>query len=136
AVDLRSRGPHLPCDQQRLRSHARPRRADTRARSVGHRRLRPHAPVQSIARDAQQDPGEEEVSVLPPPADWPDLARWQRGALIAGAVGGVVCLGGAFIAPDDFFRSWLVAFNLVLGLALGSLVIVMLQYLTGGTWAS
>jgi hypothetical protein len=69
-----------------------------------------------------------------PAADWPGLARWQRGALVVGAVGTVVCLVGAFIAPGDFFRSWLVAFNLVLGVALGSLVVVMLQYLTGGTW--
>ncbi len=32
------------------------------------------------------------------------------------------------------FRAWLVAFNLCLGIALGSLVVLMLQYLTGGTW--
>jgi hypothetical protein len=69
-----------------------------------------------------------------PPADWPDLAKWQRGALIVGASGLIVCLIGAFIEPTGFFRSWLVAFNFVLGLALGPLVVVMLQYLTGGTW--
>jgi hypothetical protein len=64
------------------------------------------------------------------------MARWQRGALIAGAIGLAVCLVAGFI-PDTrvaMFRAWLVAFNLCLGVALGSLVVLMLQYLTGGTW--
>jgi hypothetical protein len=74
------------------------------------------------------------VSAVPPAADWPALAKWQRGALIAGAAGLLVCVVGAFLDTAGFFRSWLVAFNLVLGVAVGSLVVVMLQYLTGGTW--
>ena len=75
------------------------------------------------------------MSAVPPPtADWPALLKWQRGALVAGAIGLVVCLIGAFVDPAGFFRSWLVAFNLVLGVAVGSLVVIMLQYLTGGTW--
>jgi hypothetical protein len=64
------------------------------------------------------------------------LARWQRGALVVGAVGLVVCLAGALL-PDTrvhFFRAWLVALNLCLGIALGGLVVVQLQYLTGGSW--
>jgi hypothetical protein len=73
-------------------------------------------------------------AVSTPPADWPDLARWQRGALGVGGVGLLVCLAGAFIEPVAFFRSWLVAFNLVAGVALGALVVLMLQYQTGGTW--
>jgi hypothetical protein len=64
------------------------------------------------------------------------LARWQRGALIVGAVGLGVCVVAGLI-PDTrvaMFRAWLVAFCFCLGLALGSLVVLMLQYLTGGTW--
>jgi hypothetical protein len=64
------------------------------------------------------------------------LLRWQRAALIVGAAGLAACLAAGLI-PDtrvQMFRAWLVAFNLCLGLALGSLVVLMLQYLTGGTW--
>ena len=64
------------------------------------------------------------------------LANWQRGALIAGATGLVVCAVAGLIESTrvPMFRAWLVAFNFCLGLALGSLVVLMLQYLTGGTW--
>jgi hypothetical protein len=64
------------------------------------------------------------------------LARWQRDALIFGACGLVGCLIAGLI-PDTrvhLFRAWLVAFNFCLGLALGGLVVVQLQYLTGGSW--
>jgi hypothetical protein len=35
---------------------------------------------------------------------------------------------------EHFFRAYLVAYNFWLGITLGSLVILMLQYLTGGIW--
>jgi hypothetical protein len=60
--------------------------------------------------------------------------RLQRGALIAGVTGLILCLVGALFSPAHFFRSYLVAFNFWLGIALGCLVILMLQYLTGGAW--
>jgi hypothetical protein len=75
------------------------------------------------------------MSAAPLPSPLP-VAGWQRGALFAGLAGLVVCLIAALL-PDfrqQMFRSWLVAFNLCLGVALGSLVVVMLQYLTGGAW--
>jgi hypothetical protein len=64
------------------------------------------------------------------------LVRWRNGALIAGALGLAACALAAMIPATriQFFRSYLVAYNLVLGLALGSLAIVMLQHLTGGNW--
>jgi hypothetical protein len=68
--------------------------------------------------------------------DSPELARWQRGALLAGAIGLAAC-AVAGLVPDtraQFFRSYLLAFNLVLGLALGAMAVVMIQYLTGGVW--
>jgi hypothetical protein len=70
------------------------------------------------------------------PTDASGLARIQRGAILVGVVGLVACVILALI-PDTrpaFFRSWLVAFNYCLGFALGALVVLMLQYLTGGTW--
>jgi hypothetical protein len=56
--------------------------------------------------------------------------------LIAGAVGLAACAVAGLIPSTRvaMFRAWLVAFNFCLGLALGSLVVLMLQYLTGGTW--
>lgn len=60
--------------------------------------------------------------------------RFQLAALIAGVVGLALCLVGALFSPTQFFRSYLVAFNFWLGIALGCLVILMLQYLTGGAW--
>jgi hypothetical protein len=74
------------------------------------------------------------VSASTAPVAGPDLAKWQQGALIAGGVGLAVCLIGAFLDAPHYFRAWLVAFNLVLGIALGGLVIVMLQYVVGGNW--
>ncbi|MFO0927769.1 MAG: hypothetical protein U0736_12145 [Gemmataceae bacterium] len=64
------------------------------------------------------------------------MAAWQRQALIAGAVGVVVCLLGLAL-PDTratFFRAWLVGVNLVLGIGVGSLALLMMQWLTGGAW--
>jgi hypothetical protein len=60
----------------------------------------------------------------------------MRIAAVAGGVGVAVCLVGALIpaARAQFFRSWLVAFCLVLGISLGALVLVMLNYVVGGNW--
>jgi hypothetical protein len=74
------------------------------------------------------------VSTVATPPGHPEWARVQRGALIAAAVGLVVCLIGALVDRDQLFRSYLVAFLFVLGLALGSMAIIMLQHLTGGAW--
>jgi hypothetical protein len=70
------------------------------------------------------------------PKDDSPLSSVQRGALIVGVAGLAACLVAGLIPATrvPMFRAWLVAFNLCLGLALGSLVVVMLQYLTGGTW--
>jgi hypothetical protein len=65
-----------------------------------------------------------------------DTARLRRIALVTGVVGVAVCaLGLAFEETRvHSLRGWLVAFCFTVGLALGSLVVVMLQYLTGGDW--
>jgi hypothetical protein len=66
--------------------------------------------------------------------DWPHRELIQRYALIVGAVGLALCALGALIDPEQFFESYLVAFNLYLAVALGSLVIWMIHNLTGGFW--
>ncbi len=64
----------------------------------------------------------------------PRLDRIQHRSLIAGGVGLGLCLGGAFLSPEQFFRSYLVAYLFWTGIALGSFAIVMLHHLTGGGW--
>jgi hypothetical protein len=60
-------------------------------------------------------------------------ARRSR-ALIAGGVGLVACVLGLIFDRGHFFRSWLVAYLLFLGIALGSLALLMVQHLSGGSW--
>ena len=35
---------------------------------------------------------------------------------------------------DQFFRAWLIAYLLFLGIALGSMALMMIQHLSGGAW--
>lgn len=63
-----------------------------------------------------------------------DLDGLRSRALIAGVVGLVLCGLGFVVDRDQFFRSWLIAYLLFLGIALGSLALVMIQHLTAGTW--
>ena len=60
--------------------------------------------------------------------------RIQRQALIVCVAGIVICAIGAVFSPEHLFRAYLVAWNFWLGIALGSLVLLMIQYLTGGAW--
>jgi hypothetical protein len=75
------------------------------------------------------------VSADPTPA-LSALARWQRISLIAGA--GALALSALAALSGDFrvafFRAYLVAFTVAVGIPLGCLVILMLQYVTGGQW--
>ncbi len=70
---------------------------------------------------------------VPPPLAR-DLTRCQRPALGIGAALLAISVLGAFFDPAEFFRSYLMSYLFWIGLALGSLAIVMLQYLTGGAW--
>jgi hypothetical protein len=64
------------------------------------------------------------------------VARVRQRALVTGGVAiGISILGAMlFAGAEQFFRSYLVAFMLWLGVALGSLAILMLHHLTGGAW--
>ena len=63
-----------------------------------------------------------------------DLERWQKRALVIGLVFLIVSIIGAFFSPSEFFHSYLFAYLFWIGLTLGSMAIVMIQYLTGGAW--
>jgi hypothetical protein len=63
-----------------------------------------------------------------------DLKRWRSRALAAGIAGAVLCAIGFFISPFQFYRSYLWSYLFIVGLSVGSLAWLMLQYLTGGAW--
>jgi len=62
------------------------------------------------------------------------LDRAQLPALLLGVVA-LAALGFSSLQnADAFFRAWLIGFLFWFGVAIGSLGILMLQYLTGGAW--
>jgi hypothetical protein len=63
-----------------------------------------------------------------------DLAALGRRGLVVGTLSGVVSAAGLIANPAQFYRSYLVAFVFVLGIALGSLAISMLHHMSGGAW--
>ncbi len=67
----------------------------------------------------------------------PIIGRMQVRALVVGLVFAVALAVCAFIFPNGgkiFLRSWLFAYMFWLGLTLGSLTLLMLQYTSGGNW--
>jgi hypothetical protein len=58
----------------------------------------------------------------------------QRRSLVIGVVFGLAAIVGLVIAPDQFFRSYLLGWMLWMGLSLGCMAFLMLQYVTGGIW--
>src|SRR5207248_7071843 len=76
-------------------------------------------------------------SALTPAVYLSDSVPWERirqRSLLAGIIGLACCLLAALISPAHALRAYLVAFNFWLGIALGCLVLLMLQHLTGGIW--
>ncbi len=63
-----------------------------------------------------------------------ELDRIQRRSLLVGGVGLTLCVGGALLDPAQFFQSYLFAYLFWIGIALGSLAILMLHHLVGGAW--
>jgi len=66
-----------------------------------------------------------------PPADID--ARRSR-ALVIGAGALLLCAVGFFLNRDQFFRAWLIGYMLWLGVALGSMGLMMIHHLSGGAW--
>jgi hypothetical protein len=55
-------------------------------------------------------------------------------SLLVGVVFGIVAVILAFFRPEQFFRAYLLGFMCWLGVALGSMAILMIRHLTGGGW--
>ena len=71
----------------------------------------------------------KQIATLDPRAD-----TIQRVALIAWAIGLIVCAVGAFIDTTAFFQAYLMAFLYWLAFSLGCMAIVALYHLGGGAW--
>jgi hypothetical protein len=70
------------------------------------------------------------LDLMPPPV----VKTIARRSLIVGVVFGVVAIIGAFMRPEEFYRAYLLGFMCWLGVALGSMAILMIRHLTGGGW--
>jgi hypothetical protein len=64
----------------------------------------------------------------------PLFQRVSKLALILGLVLLVICSVSGFFFPALFFEGYLTAFVFWVGIPLGCLAILLIQYLTGGTW--
>lgn len=72
------------------------------------------------------------LDLTPPPV----VKTIQRRSLIIGLVFAAISLAVAFIRPAQFFRAYLLGYICWLGVALGSMAILMIRHLTGGGWGT
>src|SRR3954471_5519904 len=61
-------------------------------------------------------------------------AMIERRAIAVGGVSILACVAAALLSWPHFLRAYLVAWNFWTGVSLGSLALLMIQYLTGGAW--
>src|SRR5579864_5018915 len=66
----------------------------------------------------------------------PIVKRIGQRALIVGVVFSLGALVLAFTRPEEFYRGYLLGYMDWLGIALGSMAIVMIRHLTGGGWGT
>src|SRR5246127_4755885 len=66
----------------------------------------------------------------------PIVKRIGQRALIVGVVFSLGALVLAFRTPEEFYRGYLLGYMDWLGIALGSMAIVMIRHLTGGGWGT
>jgi hypothetical protein len=71
-----------------------------------------------------------QLDFTPPPV----VKTIANRSLIIGVVFSIVSVVLAFTRPDEFFRAYLLGFMCWLGVALGSMAIIMIRHLTGGGW--
>jgi|ERR1035437_549676 hypothetical protein len=63
-----------------------------------------------------------------------EVTRWRTLSLGVGGIGLIVWAVGLYFNPEQALRSWLLGFIFWGGIGIGSLGVLMLQYLTGGAW--
>ena len=72
----------------------------------------------------------KQLDLTPPPV----VRTIAQRSLIVGVVFGVIAILLAVNNPEEFYRAYLLGFMAWLGVALGSMAIVMIRHLTGGGW--
>ena len=65
---------------------------------------------------------------------YPFLDRAQRLALALGLLFSAVCVAAAFATPDQFYKSYLLAFLFWVGIALGCFAVLMLHHMFHAGW--
>ncbi len=73
-------------------------------------------------------------SFAAPPELEANIRGWRTKALIVGLVALVASAAGGAANPEQFFRSYLWAYLFFVGVTIGCMAFLMLQYLTGGAW--
>jgi len=66
----------------------------------------------------------------------PIVKKIAQRSLVIGGVFAVISVVLAFVRPDEFYRAYLLGFMCWLGVALGSMAILMIRHLTGGGWGT
>jgi hypothetical protein len=64
------------------------------------------------------------------------VGKISRRSLLIGVVFSVIAVALAFSGPGEFYRAYLLGFMCWLGVALGSMAILMIRHLTGGGWGT
>src|SRR6202045_2777992 len=65
----------------------------------------------------------------------PEVVRKiSQRSLVIGVIFALISGALAFLRPDEFYRAYLLGFMCWLGVALGSMAILMIRHLTGGGW--
>ncbi len=72
------------------------------------------------------------LDLSPPPI----VKKMSQRSLVVGILFGAGAVALAFLRPDEFYRGYLLGFMCWLGLALGSMAILMIRHLTGGGWGT
>jgi len=64
----------------------------------------------------------------------PQIGILGQRARAVGILGAILCLVGVFTNPDQFYRSYLFGYLFWIGVAIGSLSLLMIHHLSGGVW--
>ena len=67
-------------------------------------------------------------------SEMPELDRLQKASVVVGAAATVVCAVGAVMSPEEFYRSYLVAFLFWTGISLGCFAVLLLHHIFGAGW--
>ena len=89
----------------------------------------------AIPGGRDNDRRRQPISAFPTNCASDHAAVARRASRLLGVAGLLATVAGLFVvSPNQFYRSYLWSYLFVLGLAIGSLAWLMLQYLTGGAW--